>query len=79
MSAAGQVAVQLLGVVATLAPGLLAQLTGRPSDEAAIAAAREAVARSPSDVADAWDADLARRVDGASEPRRTGGGSGGQP
>lgn len=55
------VVVQLLGVVAQLAPGVLAQLAGRQTDAEAIEAARAIVERMPAGTAATWSADLARR------------------
>lgn len=52
-----------LGIVAQVAPGLLAAWTGAPSDEEAIEAARAMVAKLPV-ATTADDADLAARIAG---------------
>lgn len=61
------VVIAAAGIIAQVAPGLLAAWTGRASDEHAIEAARELVAKLPV-ASTADDADLAARIAGGTPP-----------
>jgi hypothetical protein len=55
------IVVSALGIVAAIAPGVLAQLSGKQSDEEAIEAARALASKIP-DRTDQGDADTAERL-----------------